>query len=78
MIGIEALRTQVDLMNNASGISMMPNLAAKSQIVLVLRGVRSARTRRQFLTLKDPCSDTNKGASGGEDGGGWKKRTLER
>ena len=43
---------------------MMPNLAAKSQIVLVLRGVRSARTRRQFLTLKDPCSDTNKGAGG--------------
>ena len=38
---------------------------------------RVLRTRRQFLTLKDPCSDTNKGASGGEDGGGW-KRTLER
>ena len=32
---------------------------------------RVLRTRRQFLTLKDPCSDTNKGAGGGEDGGGW-------
>ena len=45
LIGIEALRTQVhlDLMNIASGISMMPNLAAKSPIMLVLRGVCSAR-----------------------------------
>lgn len=60
-----SLPTQTVLINfELSDYLEYPNISG----CLVAPIVRVLRTRRQFLTLKDPCSDTNKGTRKTEEG----------